>query len=221
MKAFFHLLGCEFRLHLRHASRNAGLILFFLLIIVLLPFAIGPEPDLLRRLAPGLIWLAALLMSLLALDDLFIADARDGTLDLMQLSTLPLPLIIAGKMLAQIAIILLAILVMLPPAAFMLGMEWTILPVLAGTFILGLPVLFLLGGVMGAITVGLRRHPALLTLLLTPLYIPALIFAVSACDAAVLRQSIWPVFCLLGAMLALLIPTAPILIAAILRQDQS
>src|ERR1700728_2210453 len=88
------LLRHDLRLQFRRKNEWAALILFFMIVIILLPFAIGPDPDLLRRLAPGFIWLAALLMSLLALERLFVEDARDGTLDLMLLSKVPLALIV-------------------------------------------------------------------------------------------------------------------------------
>src|SRR5580692_11514156 len=97
MNSFVSLLHHDLRLQARHRVEWAALVLFFIIVILLLPFTLGPEPDLLRRLAPGLIWLAALLMSLLALEKLFVADARDGTLDLILLSPVPLPLIIFSK----------------------------------------------------------------------------------------------------------------------------
>src|SRR5580704_16014253 len=98
MRNFLRLLCYDMRLELRQPTDWAALVLFFVIVIVLLPFAIGPEPELLRRLAPGLIWLAALLMSLLAIEKFFVADARDGTLDLMLLSPLPLPLVVLSKL---------------------------------------------------------------------------------------------------------------------------
>ena len=117
MSAFLSLLYHDFRLQTRNRVEWAALGLFFVIIILLLPFAIGPEPELLRRLAPGLIWLAALLMSLLSLDRLFVQDARDGTLDLMRLSPLPLPAVVFSKVLAQSLLMLAALLAMLAPAA--------------------------------------------------------------------------------------------------------
>jgi heme exporter protein B len=97
-------------------------------------------------------------------------------------------------------------------------MDSSILPVLAATLALGVPVLVLLGGVMGAITVALHRNPALLTVLLAPFYIPVLIFATGACDAAALGAPVGPNLLLLGALLALILPSAPFIIAAALRQ---
>lgn len=216
----WNLLRHDLRLQSRRRGEWAALILFFMIVIVLMPFALGPEPDFLRRLAPGFIWLAALLMSLLALERLFVEDARDGTLDLMLLSPLPLPLIVASRLAAQIGVMLAALVFVTVLAVVMLGMDLAVLPVLALSLVLGIPVLVLLGGIMGAVTVSLRRHSALLTLLLIPFYIPVLIFAVSACDAAALGASPAPHLLLLGALLALLLPTAPFVIAASLRNGQ-
>lgn len=215
-----NLLHYELRLHTRQMVEWVALVMFFVIVILLLPFAIGPEPDLLRRLAPGLVWLAALLMSLLALDRLFVQDARDGTLDLMLLSPLPLPLVVFTKIAAVIIMMLAALLLMLLPAMLLLGISFVVLPVLALSLILGVPALVLLGGIVGAITVALNRNPALLTLLLVPFYIPILIFAVAACDAVAMGAAALPHLLLLGAILAILLPTAPFVIAAALRHGQ-
>jgi heme exporter protein B len=189
-------------------------------VILLLPFALGPDPDLLRRLAPGLIWLATLLMSLLALERFFIEDIRDGTLDLMRQSPLSLPLIVFSKLCAQGMVMLLALAIMTAPAALLLGMNAAVVPVLLLTLALGIPSLILIGGIMSAITATLDRHPALLTLLLIPFYIPVLIFAVSACDAALLGFTSRSPLLLLGAILAFLLPTAPFVISAALRNAE-
>jgi len=220
MSDFLRLLRFDLRLHARQLTEWAALVLFFIIVVLLLPFAIGPEPDLLRRLASGLIWLAALLMSLLALEKLFVTDARDGTLDLMLLSPLPLPLIVFGKLLAQIFLMLLVLALMIGPAALLLGMNFSVLPVLLASLAFGVPVLVLLGGIAAAVTVGLQRNPALLTLLLIPFYIPVLVFAVAACDAALMGAQVTPHLLLLGAMLALLLPVTPVVIAVVLRNVQ-
>ncbi len=218
MTAFLTLLGHDLRMQMRNRLEWASLLLFFSIIIMLLPFAVGPEPDLLRRLAHGLIWLAALLMTLLSLDRLFIQDVRDGTLDLMLLSPLPLPAVIFSKLMVQSLMMLAALLVMLFPASVLLGLDQQVLPVLAATIILGVPILVLLGGIMASITVALQRNPAMLTLLLVPFYIPVLIFAIGACDAAALGESVKQSLLLMGAMLAIMLPTAPFIIAAALRE---
>jgi heme exporter protein B len=220
MKKFLRFFFCEMQLHARQPNEWAALVLFFLIVILLLPFAIGPEPDLLQRLAPGLVWLGALLMSLLALEKLFVADARDGMLDLLLLSPLPLPVLVFGKLLAQTSVMLGALILMLAPAAIMLNMKSSVLPVLLTSLCLGVPVLVFLGGIASAVTVTLHRNAALLTLLLVPFYIPVFIFGVSACDAALMDTAVAPHLLLLGAMLALLLPTSPFVIATALRNAQ-
>jgi heme exporter protein B len=220
MKNFYLLLRHDIRLQVLHKAEWASLLLFFAIVIILMPFALGPEPEILRRLAPGLIWLAALLMGLLSLDRLFVQDARDGTLDLMLTSPLALEAILFAKILAQILVMLAALAVMALPAALLLGMSATVLPVLLLTFALGVPSLALLGGIASAITVALDRNAALLTLLLIPFYIPILIFAVAACDAAATGSDFSQPLLFLGALLALILPSSPFIIAAALRQGQ-
>ena len=220
MTPFHKLLAADFKLQTRHSTQWAALVLFFIIVLLLLPFAIGPDPDLLRRLAPGLIWLSALLMTLLSLDGLFMQDVSDGTFDIMALSSHALPLLVASRLLVQSFILILVMLIMLVPASFLLGLDGALAPALATTFILGLPTLVFMGGIMAAVTVGLQRNPALLTLLLIPFYIPILIFAITACDASMMGQTIKPHLCLLGALLALILPAAPFLITMALRQEQ-
>jgi heme exporter protein B len=220
MKNFYALLRQEIRLQARQKTEWASLLLFFAIVIILMPFALGPEPEILRRLAPGLIWLAALLMSLLSLDRLFVQDARDGTLDEMLTSPVPLEATVFAKILAQILVMIAVLTLMVFPAALLLGMDAAVLPVLIVTFVLGVPVLALLGGIAGAVTVALSRNAALLTLLLIPFYIPVLIFTVSACDAAAVGGDPSQPLLFLSAILALILPPAPFIIAASLRQGQ-
>jgi heme exporter protein B len=220
MRNFFALLRCEIALQARQTVEWASLVLFFAIVIILMPFALGPEPEILRRLAPGLIWIAAMLMGLLSLDRLFVSDARDGTLDIMLTSSIPLESAVFAKLLAQIAVMLGALVLMVFPAALLLGLDAAVIPVLIASFILGIPTLACLGGVAGAITVALNRNPAMLTLLLAPFYIPVLIFAVSACDAAMAGTSAAQPLLFLAAIAALILPASPYIIAASLRQGQ-
>jgi len=220
MKEFIHLLVHDLRLEARRSGEWAALVLFFVIVVLLLPFAVGPDAELLRRIGAGLIWLAALLMSLLAVERLFVADARDGTLDLMLLSPLPLPLIALSRLLALVFSMVVALVLMISPAALLLGLDFAALPVLLLSLLLGVPSLVLLGGIASAITVGLNRNPALLTLLLIPFYIPVLIFAVGASDAALAGANTAAHLLLLGAILALLLPSSPFIVAAALRNAQ-
>lgn len=218
MKAFMALLLWEMRLQMRQKVAWAALVLFFMIVVILMPFALGPEPELLRKMAAGLLWIATLLMNLLALDRLFISDARDGTLDLILTSPVRLAGIITAKLAAQIAMLMAALAVMVFPAALMLGQDMVFVMRLLASFMLGVPALVALGGIAGAITVGLNRNPALLTLLLAPFYIPVLIFAVSACDMA--GQNAAQALLFMGAIDALILPATPFIIAAVLRQGQ-
>lgn len=192
--------------------------LFFLIIVLMLPFAIGPDPELLRRLAPGLIWIAALLMNLLALDRLFVQDERDGTLDLLMLSPIPLSALVASRLLAQTLAMLVALLPMTFVASIMLNISSDVLSILSLTILTGIPSLVALGGLLSAITATLRRNPALLTALLLPLAVPILVFATGACDAAASGTSPKQPLLLLVAITAALLPTSPFIIAAALRQ---
>ena len=219
--AFLTLLRQELRLQLKQRAAWVTLVLFFLLVILLLPFALGPEPEILRRLAAGLIWLATLLMNLLALERLFGEDARDGTLDLMLLSPLPLPLLVGAKLLAHTAIILSALAVMLPAAALLLNLDVAMLPTLAFSLLLGVPLLLALGAVMAAVTLAVKRGAALLALLLIPFYIPVMIFGVGASDAAALGANPAPHLLLLAALLVFTLPAALLLVTAALRQAQA
>ena len=123
MKNSLTLLHHEIRLQARQKAEWASLLLFFVIVITLMPFALGADAEILRRLAPGLIWLAALLMSLLSLDRLFVQDARDGTLDEMLVSPAPLESIVLAKILAQILVMILVLALMSLPAALLLGMD--------------------------------------------------------------------------------------------------
>jgi heme exporter protein B len=220
MKNFLNLLCHELRLQVMQKTEWASLLLFFVIVVILMPFALGPEPEILRRLAPGLIWLAALLMVLLSLDRLFVQDVRDGTLDLMLTSAVALEIILLAKLGAQILVVLVMLVAMVPFAAMLLGLPLAVLPVLIASFALGVPSLVLIGGIGGAVTVALNRNAALLTLLLIPFYIPVLIFAVSACDAAAIGQSAAQPLLFLTAILALILPASPFIIAMSLRHGQ-
>lgn len=214
----FSILRRDLAQHFRRPAEGAALVLFFLIVVLILPFAIGPDPELLRRLAPGLIWIAALLMNLLALDRMFVQDERDGTLDLLLLSPVPLPSLVASKLAAQTLATLSALIPMTLIAGIMLNISAEVLPVLAATILAGVPCLVMLGGLLSAVTATLRRNPALLTALLIPLAIPILVFATGACDAAATGVSPLQPLLLLAAICAALLPTAPFAIAAALRQ---
>ncbi|WP_395858628.1 heme exporter protein CcmB [Affinibrenneria salicis] len=190
---------------------------FFMMVITLFPLGIGPEPRLLARIAPGVVWVAALLASLLALERLFRDDFQDGSLEQLLLLPAPLPLTVFGKVFAHWLISGFPLLLLSPLVALLLSLNgWTLLAV-ALTLLLGTPTLSLIGAIGVALTVGLGKGGVLLSLLLLPLYIPVLIFAASAIDAASMGLAFDGHLALLGALLAGSATLAPFATAAALR----
>jgi heme exporter protein B len=211
------LLARDLRLALR-AGGGLGLgLAFFLACILLMPLGIGPDQALLARVAPGLIWVAALLACLLSLDRLFQADLEDGSLDVLALSPLPLEAVVTVKALAHWLTTGLPLLLAAPPLAVTLNLEaaaqgWLALALLAGT-----PALSLIGAIGAAITVGVRRGGLLLSLLVLPLYVPTLIFGARTVAAAAGGEAPGPAFLLLLGVTLLSAAVAPFAGAAALR----
>ncbi len=217
MNRVARLLTRELRLSLRQGSDTLTALLFFLLVVSLFPLAIGPAPETLSRLAPGVIWVAALLASLLPLDKLFGADFEDGSLDQLLLSGLPAPVIAAAKSGAHWLVTGLPLLVAAAPLAVMLRMPADAIPTLLVGLLPGTLLLSLLGGMGAAMVLGARRAGALLPLLVLPLATPVLIFGVAAVDAASGGQSPRPHLLLLAALLALALPLCPLAAGTALR----
>ncbi len=212
------LLRRDLRLALRQGADSAVVLLFFVLTVSLFPFGVGPEPELLARIASGVIWVTALLASLLSLERLFQHDYEDGSLDLLALAPQPLALIVLVKCLAHwlttglpliLAAPLLAILLDLPKEGFW-GLELAML--------LGTPSLTLLGAIGAALVLGARRGGVLISLLVLPLYIPVLIFGVSAVDAAVAGLPMRAYLMILAAFLLAALALCPWAGATALRQ---
>jgi len=217
MIAFFRLIGRDLRLALRQGADAATAVLFFVLCVVLFPFGIGPEPNILARIAPGVILVAALLASLLSLERLFQADHEDGSLDLLALSPLPLEAVALAKVLAHWLITGVPLILAAPVLALLLNVGVDGFGTLVLALLLTTPILSLIGAVGAALTLGARRGGVLLPLLILPLYIPALIFAAAAIDAALAGLEPRPHLLLLGGLLAASLPLAPLAAAAGLR----
>ncbi len=217
MKTFFSLFLREIKLSLRHGADTLAAILFFFLAGTLFPLAIGPAPEELARLAPGIVWVAALLAALLPLDRLFGADFEDGALDQLLLSGLPPAAIALAKTGAHWLTTGLPLLLAAAPLALMLRVRGEILPVLLGGLLPGTRALSLLGTAGAAIVLGARRGGVLLPLLVLPLAVPVLIFGTSAAAAAATHLPVRPHLLLLCAVLAILLPLAPIAAGAALR----
>jgi heme exporter protein B len=214
---FARLVARELRLSLRHGADTLGSVLFFLLAGALFPLAIGPAPEVLARLAPGVVWVCALLAALLPLDRLLGADHEDGSLDQLLLSGLPAPLIGLAKAVAHWLTTGVPLLVAAGPLAVMLRMDPAGLWVLLAGLVPGTMALSLLGTMAAAIVLGARRGGVLLPLLVLPLATPVLIFGAAAADAAAAGLTARPHLLLLSAMLAAALPLCPLATGAALR----
>jgi heme exporter protein B len=214
---FLSLVGRDLRLSLRHGADTLAALLFFLLAAALFPLAIGPAPETLGRLAPGIIWVCALLAALLPLDRLFGADQEDGSLDQLLLCGQPAGVVAAAKALAHWLTTGLPLLVAAAPLAVMLRMPEEAIPVLLAGLLPGTAVLSLLGSAGAALVLGARRGGVLLPLLVLPLSAPVLIFGVGAADAVTGGLSPRPHLLLLVAFFAGALPLCPLAAGAGLR----
>lgn len=185
-KAFTLVLKRDLTIAMRHKDDIINPLLFFVIVITLFPLGIGPEAQTLARIAPGIIWVAALLATLLSLDRLFKSDHADGSLEQMLLSPYPMFILVLAKILAHWLITGLPLLLIAPLLAVLLHLNELSYSALFLTLLLGTPVLSLLGAIGAALTVGIKKGGVLLSLLILPLYIPVLIFATSAIDTAAL-----------------------------------
>lgn len=182
--AFFALIRRDLILALRRRAEIANPLLFFVLVITLFPLGIGAQPQVLQTIAPGIIWVSALLAAMLSLDSLFRSDFEDGSLEQLLLSAHPTSILILAKITAHWLVTGLPLLLIAPLLAVFLGMPNHTLSTLLLTLLLGTPVLSLIGAIGVALTVGLRRGGMILSLLVLPLYVPVLIFASNAVDMA-------------------------------------
>jgi heme exporter protein B len=184
LDAFTAIIRRDLVLATRRRSEIANPVLFFILVITLFPLGIGAQPKLLQAIAPGIIWVSALLATMLSLDSLFRSDFDDGSLEQILLSPYPTSILVLGKITAHWLTIGLPLLIVAPLLAIFLGMPNQALSVLLLSLLLGTPVLSLIGAVGVALTVGLRRGGMILSLLVLPLYVPVLIFASNAVEMA-------------------------------------
>ncbi len=211
MSAAWALLRRELLLSVRHGADTLAAVLFFVLVGALFPLALGPAPELLARMAPGIVWVGALLAALLPLDRLFGADLEDGTLDQLLLCGLPAFSVAAVKASAHWLTTGLPLLIAAGPLAIMLQLPPGAVPILLLGLLPGTVALSLLGTMAAAIVLGARRGGVLLPLLVLPLAAPVLIFGAAAADAAAFGMSPRPHLLLL---LAVVCATLPICLAA-------
>ena len=219
MSAFNAVLWRELRLALRHPADTLAAVLFFVLVCALFPFGIGPAPEILARIAPGAMLAAALLAALLPLDRLFGAEAEDGSLEQLLLSGLPPALLALAKALGHWITTGLPLLAATPVAAAMLNLPTEAWGTAIVALALATAVLSLFGTAGAALTLGARRGGVLLPLLVLPLAIPAVIFGAAAIEAAAAGLVARPYLLLLGAVLAVAAPMAPLAAGAALRAE--
>lgn len=212
-----HVVRRDTLLALRHRAEVANPLLFFTLICTLLPLGIGPEPKQLAAIAPGMLWVIALLSCLLASDGVFRSDFDDGSLEQMLMSPCALYIVMLAKTVAHWLVTGLPLALIAPLLALLLQLPAAAIPALISSLLLGTAVLSAIGAIGGALTVGLRRGGLLLSLIVLPLYIPVLIFGASAVQAAAEGFAYGGQIAVLGALLALALPLAPFAIASAVR----
>ena len=185
LKIILAVTGRDLKLAMRRQADIISALFFFVIVVSLFPLGIGPEPDQLRKLAPGVLWVAALLATMLSLPRLFADDHRDGTLEQLALAPHPLGLVVTGKVIAHWLVSGLPLALIAPILGIQFDLSGEALLILTGTILLGTPARSGIGAIGAALTLGLRGGGVLLSLLVLPLYIPVLIFGAGAVDATV------------------------------------
>jgi heme exporter protein B len=218
VSGFAALLARDLRLVWRRPGDVMVVLAFFVVATVLFPLGIGPETNLLARIAAGILWCAALFAALLSLDRLFAADYEDGALDLLLLAPWPLELAALAKCLAHWIVTGLPLALLAPLMGLLFGLSGDGLLAMAATLLVGTPALSLIGGLAAALTLGARRGGALLALLALPLCVPTLIFGAGAVEAVAIGEGFLTHLAILGALALLSLATLPWAIAAALRQ---
>ncbi len=202
-RGFLVALARDVKLAARSKGEVIQALAFFIVVASLFPLAIGPESALLKRIAPGVVWVAALLSVLLTLPRLFANDYADGTLEQLALSVYPLPVIVLGKIVAHWLMAGLPLALLSPLLGLQFGLESRELVVLFASLMLGTPVLSMIGAIGAALTLGVRGGSILLALLVLPLYIPVLIFGAGSVEQAMVALDFSANLSLLGAILLL------------------
>jgi heme exporter protein B len=220
MSALTALLVRDMRIAVRVGGGALIGVLFFLVVVTLMPFALGPDLALLKRIGPAILWLAALLASLLALDRLFAVDQEDGSLDLLLMSRAPLELVVAVKGLAHWLTTGLPLIIAAPLIGLLLNLDGLAEAALVLTLLVGTPALTFIGLIGAAIAVALRRGGLLLAVLVLPLTVPVLIFGVAAANAALTGPVPFGTpFTILCALSLASLVVGPFAAAAALRQE--
>lgn len=216
-QAFVGVIGRDLLIALRRRADVLTTFFFFVIVVSLFPLGVGPEPERLREIAPGVVWVAALLASMLALGRLFSGDFADGTLEQLALAPEPLSLLVMAKICSHWLATGLPLALIAPLLGVQFGLPAASLWVLFGTLLIGTPALSLIGAVGAALTLGVRGGGALTALLVLPLYVPVLIFGAGAVAASAAGTAVGGHLSLLGAMLMVSLVVAPVATAAAVR----
>ncbi len=217
MKSFTAILKRDLQLAFRQGSGLTLTVSFFVIVVTLFPLAIGPDLDVLQNIGAGIMWVGALLSCLLTLDRIFQADFEDGSLDMLMTGSLAIEGLVIAKALAHWISSVMPIIIISPVLALSLNLPVDGILYLVLALLIGTPTLSLIGAIGAALTVGMRRSGALLSLLILPLYIPVLIFGVSAVEAAIGGFDIMSSLSLLAAVALGALVISPLAAAAALR----
>ncbi len=217
LNALFWIIRRDLIIAMRRRTNILTTLLFFIIVVSLFPLAIGPEIATLRLIAPGVVWVGALLASMLALSQLFEADYQDGSLEHIILSPQPLSLLVLGKVIAHWLITGLPLAIVSPILGLQYALSNDVLLIMIYALMLGTPILSLLGAIGAALTLGLHSGGVLLALLVLPLYIPVLIFGAGAIEATASGLGGMAHLSMLGAMLLVALIATPFATAAALR----
>ena len=221
MSSLAALLSRELRLAFKYGSDSLIVVAFFIVASMLFPFGIGPDPAILQRIAPGVIWIMALLSVLLSLDRMFQSDFEDGSLELLTLGPHPLGLVVIVKLLASWLTSGVPLMAATPILALLLNMDHAVIVPVLASMLLGTPTLTAIGAVGAALTLGARRGSVLLSLLVLPLYVPVLIFGVGVVESVEAGGPVSAPLLMLAAFLLVAIVMAPLAAAAAIRQAVS
>ncbi|QHB16755.1 heme exporter protein CcmB [Mannheimia pernigra] len=213
----FSIIQRELTIAFRKPSEILNPLWFFLMVITVFPILMGPNPELLGKIASGIAWVAALLSALLSFERLFRDDYLDGSLEQLMLLPIGLPQVALAKVVAHWVLTGLPLILLSPIAAILLSLETHVWWALVLTLLLGTPILSCLGAIGVALTVGLRKGGTLLSLLILPLFLPVLIFAAAVLEAATLNMGYSGQLAILGAILAITLTFSPFAIAGALR----
>jgi heme exporter protein B len=217
MQTLRYLVARDVLLAMRRRADVATTLFFFVIVASLFPLGVGPDPKLLRIMAPGILWVGALLASMLSLGRLFAEDYADGSLEQLVLAPEPLALVVIGKVMAHWLVSGLPLVLIAPVIALQFDLPAEAIGTLLVALLLGTPVLSLIGAIGAALTVGVRGGGVLVSLLVLPLYVPVLIFGAGAVDASAIGMSASGHLSILGALLLGAMALAPWATAAALR----